>query len=146
MRKPILSLVLAALALGGTAATAQDQPPARPAELLSDRLIGTGWQARSLLGEAVADPAAATLEFLPGDQVRGEAGCNQFVGPFATRSERIVFGPLRVSLLRCEGAGASTQQQMLEALQKGGQVELQDDSLVLHATSGGESRFVPLPR
>jgi heat shock protein HslJ len=146
MRKPILYLVVAALALGGTAAMAQDQPSARPPDRLSDRLIGTGWQAQSLLGEEVANPAAATLEFLPGDQVRGEAGCNQFVGPFATRSDRIVFGPLRVSRLRCEGAGAAAQQQMLEALQKGGQVELQDDSLVLHATSGAPSRFVPLPR
>jgi heat shock protein HslJ len=146
MRKPILSLVLAALALGGTAVMAQEQPPPGPAPRIGDKLIGSKWQAQSLQGEQVADPAAATLEFLPDDQVRGDAGCNQFVGPFATRADRIVFGPLRVSRLRCEGAEAMAQEQMLEALHQGGRVELHEDSLVLHAMSGAPSRFVPLPK
>ena len=90
--RPIPAMALA-MALLTAPAAAQVQTPSR----VGDRLVGSKWQAQSLQGEPVENPAGATIDFLPGDQVRGQAGCGRFVGPFSTRMDRIVIGPLRPS-------------------------------------------------
>jgi heat shock protein HslJ len=142
MRKAAFLTILMAFLLGGAADPGAQQQPMPPSRI-GDRLAGTSWQAQSLLGDAVGEPMAATLDFLPGDQVRGQAGCKRFVGPYATRDDKITIGPIRTSLEDCSGPAAALAQRVLEALQKAERVELGQDSLVLHQRLREPSRFVP---
>jgi heat shock protein HslJ len=145
MRKAALLLSLTVLLGGGAPGlrAQQEQAPPKPPYMIGDQLIGTRWQAESLRGDKVADPARATLDFLPGDQVRGQAGCKRFVGPFATRDDRINIGPVRTSLDTCRGPDASLEERVIEALQRSERVELGEDVLVLHDQGAPPSRFVP---
>lgn len=145
MRKAgFFTAVLVTTLFGGAAGLmAQQQPSPSPPPRIGDRLIGTSWQAESLRGEAVAEPAAATVDFLPGDHVRGQAGCKRFVAPFATRADKITIGPIRTSLGACDGAEAGLEGRMVEALEKAERVELGEGVLVLHDAGGEPSRFVP---
>lgn len=115
--------------------------PRAPRWRVGDDLVGTSWRAETIRGEPVADAASATIEFLPGDHVRGQVACNRYVGPFATRSDRITFGPLRVSRLKCE-ADARLQTVFLDALHRASRVVLTEDRLELHPVQGPPSRFV----
>lgn len=136
---PALALALAVLA--GPAA-AQGQAPSR----IGDRLVGTKWQAQTLQGEPVANPAGATLDFLPGDQVQGRAGCGRFEGPFATRMDRIVIGPLRTSSDPCGPQEVLQQLQFTGVLKRAERAVLQNDALLLYSAGKPEpSRFVPRP-
>ena len=141
---PVLLLLLAG------AAHAQEQQPAAappppdptaPRWRVGDELVGTSWRAETIRGEPVPDPQAATIDFLPGDHVRGQAGCNRYVGPFATRSDRITIGPLRVSRLKC-GEGTRLQQAFIDMLHRASRVVLAEDRLELQPTEGPASRFV----
>jgi heat shock protein HslJ len=128
-------LALAALALPALAQT--------PSPRIGDALVGTRWRAEILEGEPVARPAEATIDFLRGDHVRGQVGCNRFVGPFATRDDKIVFGPLRTTRATCPAAGTAQADRFLRVLRRGGRVGLAQDALTITPTSGVSSRFVP---
>lgn len=133
-RAAALGLALVALALPALAQT----PPPR----IGDALVGSRWAAEILDGEPVARPAEATIDFLRGDHVRGQLGCNRFVGPFATRADKIVFGPLRTTRSACPAAGAAQADRFLRVLQRGGRVDFADDALTITPTGGAPSRFV----
>lgn len=152
MRLRVLALlapVLLAPAQAQEAAPPPSQPdsaaapsdPRAPRWRVGDELIGTSWRAETIRGEPVADPGSATIEFLPGDHVRGQVACNRYVGPFATRSDRITFGPLRVSRLKC-GTDARLQTVFLDTLHRASRVVLTEDRLELHPLQGPPSRFV----
>lgn len=139
---------LLALALAHPAwALAQDPPPRRePPPRIGDALIGTRWQALTLRGEKVADPTQVTIDFLPGDHVRGQVACNRFVAPFASRANRITIGPIRISRLRC-AEGAALQKTLVDTLHKAEQAALSEDErghdqLELVGPDGTISRFV----
>lgn len=133
-RAAAVGLALTALALPAPAQT----PPR-----IGAALVGTRWAAEILAGEPVANPAEATIDFLRGDHVRGQVGCNRFVGPFATRDDKIVFGPLRTTRTPCPAASAAQAERFLRVLQRGGRVGLADDALTITPSSGAASRFVP---
>jgi heat shock protein HslJ len=159
-RFPVLALCAAAL-LG--AAPAPGQQPARPAQepappeaapegkpvqpppRVGDELVGTRWRADTLAGAPVADPALVTIDFLPGDHVRGQAGCNRFVGPFASRARRITIGWLRQSRLKCPPEEAALQRRVIATLHVAERAELGEDTLTLYGPAGEASRFVPRP-
>ena len=124
MRKARLpALLLTALVLTACSAGAQTQAkrPAGPPPRIGDELVGTRWQAQSIDGQPVPDPALMTIDFLPGgDQVRGQAGCNRFVGPFASRADKVTLGILRQSRLPCrhgrDGPAAAADRHAARAL------------------------------
>jgi heat shock protein HslJ len=138
-----MSAVLALATALPPFASAQEQPPPRrqAPPRIGDDLVGTSWQAETLLGEKVADPLQATIDFLPGDHVRGQIACNRFVGPFATRAKHITIGPVRVSRLRC-GEGAALQKTLVDVLHYAQRAELSEDRLELIGSHGAPSRFV----
>jgi heat shock protein HslJ len=140
------ALLLTALVLTACSAGAQTQAkrPAGPPPRIGDELVGTKWQAQSIDGQPVPDPALMTIDFLPGgDQVRGQAGCNRFVGPFASRADKVTLGILRQSRLPCGAAETAQQQQLIDMLHRAWRAELGDDVLVLYDRQGQEIRFVP---
>jgi heat shock protein HslJ len=157
MRKaslPVLLLLCAALLLpGAVPALGQQQAPAPPADAkpvqppprIGDDLVGTRWQAETLEGQPVLDPASATIDFLRGDHVRGQAGCNRFVGPFASRAKRVTIGIVRQSRLKCPGEQAALQRRMVNTLHLAERAELGEGTLTLYGPKGERSRFVPRP-
>jgi heat shock protein HslJ len=141
----------AAALLGAVPASAQQAPPppegkpVQPPPRVGDELVGTRWQAETLAGAPVPDPAQVTIDFLPGDHVRGQAGCNRFVGPFATRARHITIGFLRQSRLKCPPEQAALQRRVVATLHEVEHAELREDSLTLLGPDGEASRFVPRP-
>ena len=142
MRLPLGPLLVLLLAVAH-APSAQAQQT-RDRWRIGDDLVGTRWQARSIKGVPVADPSRATLEFLPGDHVRGQAGCNRYVGPFATRSDRITLGPLRLSRLDCDDQ-TSLAKELITELQRANRVLLSPERLELQPSTGPASVFLASP-
>lgn len=142
MIRPLVSALLALVIALPSMAFGQEQAPRRQAPpRIGDDLVGTSWQAETLMGEPVADPQQATIDFLPGDHVRGQVACNRFVGPFATRAKHITIGPVRVSRLRCND-GAALQRTFVDVLHYAQRAELSEDHLELIGSRGAPSRFV----
>jgi|1185.fasta_scaffold753010_1 heat shock protein HslJ len=112
-----------------------------PTSRIGDELQGTSWQAESVDGKPVADPSSMTLEFLPGDQVRGQAGCNRYVGPFASRGDRVTLGILRASRAECPPAQAAMQKQLIDQLHGAARGELVDGDLIFHGRHGEQIHF-----
>jgi heat shock protein HslJ len=145
-----LPALMLAWAIGAPAAAmAQQAPVEAPQEPVApprvgDKLIGTKWQAKTLEGRP-ADAAGATIDFLPDDQVRGQAGCKRFVGPFGSRADRITIGPVRTTRATCTGEEAEQERQMLEVLRQAARVVLEEDAMLLYGGAGEPSRFVPRP-
>jgi heat shock protein HslJ len=127
------------------AGEAEPPKPVQPPPRVGDELVGTRWQAETLAGAPVPDPALVTIDFLPGDHVRGQAGCNRFVGPFASRARHITIGWLRQSRLKCPPEEAALQRRVVATLHEVERAELGEDTLTLYGPDGEESRFVPRP-
>ena len=131
------------LALGSTVSCVAAQSTRASGQRIGDELAGTRWQAKSVDGQPVADPALMTLDFLPGDQVRGQAGCNRFVGPFASRGDRVTLGILRQSKDTCAPAEAAMQQQLIDQLHGAARGEVVGGELIFYGRHGEEIRFTP---
>lgn len=137
-------LLLALLPLPA-AAPGWAQETGVPPPRVGDQLDGTRWRAESVNGAPLADPGAATLEFVRGEHVRGQAACNRFVGPYATRDDRIVLGPLRLSRLDCGPDGNRLAETLLVELRRANKVLLTPDRLELLPTRGPATVFVRQP-
>jgi heat shock protein HslJ len=171
VRIAALLLIAAALAPTGPAGAldlAQAQPQAEPQRVvppspgqfdpkrrgpprIGDRLVGTRWRAESLRGRPVPKELAGvqTLEFLEDGFVRGETGCNRYVGPFATRANRAVLGPLSLTRRACAQPDLTQQEAaFVETLEKTERAELREEDQVLllySSLSDRPSRFVRQP-
>ena len=82
-----------------------------------------------------------TLDFLPGDQVRGQAGCNRYVGPFASRGDRVTLGILRQSKEECSPAETAIQKQLIDHLHGAARGEIVDGELIFYGRHGEEIQF-----
>jgi heat shock protein HslJ len=143
MRTAVIGVVVS-LAVA-TAAMAQSSRP-NPARV-GDELEGTSWQAVSIDGKPVADPSAMTIDFLKsGDQVRGQAGCNRFVGPFASRGDKVTMGILRQSRSECPPDQALAQQAFIDMLHAAYRTEVNGRTLTFYSRQGQQITLEPLPR
>jgi META domain len=146
------------LSPAGIAALAQEpRPPGTTSQVSSgprggwrigSDLAGTRWRLEELGGRRLEPATAPTLEFLRDLQVRGSTGCRRYVGPFASRADKGVFGPLRTSEEACEPALEGQEAIYLERLQSAWRMRLEEESQVLLAfPRRGDSplRFVRLP-
>jgi heat shock protein HslJ len=114
---------------------------------IGDELEGTSWQAEAIDGKPVPDPAAMTIDFLKGgDQVRGQAGCNRFVGPFASRGDKVSLGILRQSRSDCPPEQAAMQQAFIDMLHAAWRTELNGRTLTFYGRQGQQITLTPRPR
>ena len=88
-----------------------------------------------------------TIDFLkPGDQVRGQAGCNRFVGPFASRGDKVTMGILRQSRNACPPEQAAMQQTFIDMLHAAWRAELNGNTLTFYGRQGEQITLTPRPR
>lgn len=146
MRRAVVgTFFLLVFALGSSPVVAQSGKGSTPR--VGDELEGTSWQAESIDGRPVADPAAMTIDFLKGgDQVRGQAGCNRFVGPFASRGDKVTMGILRQSRNTCPPAQAAIQQSFVDMLHAAWRTELSGSTLTFYSHQGQQITLTPRPR
>ena len=138
-------LVLSALVSWSVETVAQSTRGTTPR--VGDELEGTSWQAATIDGQAVADPSAMTIDFLKGgDQVRGQAGCNRFVGPFASRGDKVTMGILRQSRDACPPEQAAMQQAFIDMLHAAYRTEVTVGTLTFYSRQGQEITLTPRPR
>lgn len=143
----LVTLLLLAACSAGAQTQSRKARPDGPPPRIGDELDGTRWQAVSLDGVTVADPAKMTLDFLPsGDAVSGQAGCSHYDGPFASRADKVTMGLMRQSGIPCAEPETAQQQQLIDTLEHAWRAELGNGSLVLYDRQGREARFVPRPR
>ncbi len=137
------SLLVALLLAPGAGAQSTRPNPAR----VGEELAGTSWRAVSIDGRPVADPSEMTIDFLKsGDQVRGQAGCNRFVGPFASRGDKVTMGILRQSRADCPADQAQAQQAFIDLLHAAYRTEVDGRTLTFYSRQGQQITLEPLPK
>lgn len=72
--------------------------------------------------------------------ISGNAGCNRFSGTTALRGSLLVTGPLAVTRMFCQG-GMELEARVLQLLEAGGWVRLEDGTLVLRQGPEEVARF-----
>ncbi|MGD9510022.1 MAG: META domain-containing protein [Geminicoccaceae bacterium] len=136
------SILIAALAVPLAASGQQGKGP-RPR--IGDRLAGTHWKVDTVDGRPVADPSAMTVIFAPeGDQVSGTAGCNKYIGPFASRGDKVTMGILRVTRVECSPEQAAMQKALIDMLHAAYQASVVDGVLTFVSRQGARSTLEPL--
>lgn len=73
----------------------------------SIELEGTSWTLRQIRSKDVVSEKTATL-FFAGDQVHGNATCNQFRGSYTVDGTDLSFGPLASTMMACPEMGVET--------------------------------------
>ena len=145
-------------AAGQTPATGQPSgtdpaltsPAARGATLsrVGDELVSTRWRLVEMDGKKVPADQAPTLEFLRDLHIRGSTGCHRYVGPFASRADKGVFGPVRTGGGDCPPGVEVQEDRYLAELQRGWLVkvgEQKKELFVYMQAAQPPLRFVRLP-
>ena len=91
------------------APTTSVAPSATPPGPLTD-LSGSAWRLDDLAGTPAVSGVDATLEFIPGDRVSGNASCNRFTGTVKVSGSSITFGPLSATRMACMSEAANAQE------------------------------------
>jgi heat shock protein HslJ len=94
-------------------------------------LARTRWRTDSIAGTPAVRGTALTIEFLEDGYARGEAGCNRYVGPYATRANNVVLGPFSLTKRECPAALANQEQRYITALEQSERMELKEKAQVL---------------
>ena len=135
MRNAVFGFLLLILTMAASSAMAQSTRGNTPR--VGDELEGTSWQAVSIDGKPVPDPSQMTIDFLKGgDSVRGQAGCNRFTGPFASRGDKVTMGILRQSRNECPPDQAAAQQAFVDMLHAAYRTEVDGRTLTFTSRSG----------
>ena len=93
-------------------------------------LSGTSWRLDNLAGTPAATGVEATLEFVEGDRVSGNASCNRFNGTVKITGTSISFGPLATTRMACTSGPANVQESTyLKALAEAERFVLEGASL-----------------
>ncbi len=105
-------------------------------------LANTTWALQSLNVNQFPVGVIQTIEFSPASTVTGNAGCNQFNGPYVIGGQSLRIGPLTTTNIACEEGVAAQEQAYLQALQSTTSYELSGNQLILRDGSGREvARF-----
>ena len=167
MQRALKIALLAMAWVGPAAAQAPAAPPASPGQAggtdpaltspaargatlwrIGDELVATRWRLVEMDGDKIRADAAPTLEFLRDSHVRGSAGCHRYVGPFASRADKGVFGPLRVSAGECAPASSALEDRYVDELQRGWLMKIgeqKQELLVYMQAAEPPLRFTRLP-
>lgn len=73
-------------------------------------LVGSSWRLENVVGTPAIASVEATLEFLQGDRVSGQASCNRFNGAVKVSGATMTFGPLASTRMACTSEAANAQE------------------------------------
>jgi heat shock protein HslJ len=104
-----------ALALLLLVATAAGCSPAGD-DSANGGLAETSWTVIAINGGGTIPGSEPTMAFRPEGVVSGTGGCNQYSAVFHTDHDRISFGSLGSTRMRCEGAHATQETAFFDAL------------------------------
>lgn len=105
-------------------------------------LAGTAWQATGINNgnEAVVSDdttAGVTMSFGDDGTMSGSAGCNTFTGSYSTTDDgQIEFGAIASTLMACDDAVMSTEQQFFAALEESTTFTIEGTTLNLRNADG----------
>ena len=80
--------------------------------------VGPVWVAEAVSGGALPNQPAVTLQLGTDGRVAGNAGCNQYSGPYEIGAGTISFGALVSTKMACEDPVMAIEQGYLDALAK----------------------------
>lgn len=110
----------------------ETSPPATPATELPPpppALTGTAWKVAGIDGVELPSDSKASLEFLEGDKVAGQGGCNRFGGPVEISGDKLRFGSLISTKMAC--AAMEWETRYFQALDAARTYRLDGGALVL---------------
>jgi heat shock protein HslJ len=108
-------------------------------------LSGSSWRLEDLAGTSAVSGVEATLEFLGGDRVSGNASCNRFTGTVKVSGSSITIGPLAATRMACMSDAANDQEAAyLRALNEAERFVLEGTTLQLF--SKGQAKPLRLAR
>ena len=88
-----------------------------------------------------------TIEFLRvAIKCAGQAGCNRFVGPFASRGDKVTMGILRQSRAECSPEEAEMQKSFIDMLHAAWRTEIDGSTLTFYSRQGQSIILAPMPR
>ena len=123
-------------------------PHHQPIPRIGDDLVKTRWRAVTIQGRPVVKGAEPTLDFVDDGHLRGSTGCNRFVGPWATRVDRGVIGPLDTTRNGCPPGLQAQDQSVIDTLEHTERLALAEKGAVLLIYAKGApqpSRFTRVP-
>ena len=103
---------------------------APPAPSNAPALSGSSWRLEDLAGTPAVSGVDATIDFIAGDRVSGNASCNRFSGTVKVSGASIAFGPLASTRMACMSEPANAQETAyLKALNEAERFVLEGTSL-----------------
>lgn len=101
-------------------------------------MVEAEWIIEDIAGRGVVDNSHASLIFLPGGRLAGNASCNNLIGHYSADGMSLTLTPVGVTMMACPDALMAQEQKLLGAL---GTVERyaidKNDALILFTASGG---------
>lgn len=94
------------------------------------------WTAIEIAGQAPARGVASTLEITAEGGVSGRGGCNRYSGTARIGPATIAFGPLRSTMMACDGPGMGQERRFHAALSRAAAWRIEGDRLVLVDAAG----------
>ena len=97
-------------------------------------LENTYWKALKLNGEKIVTPEGARelhLQLKPDNQIRGFAGCNNFMGQYIAKEFGLRFSKVATTMMMCQDQGNALEQSMHQVLQDTFEYQIKGESLTL---------------
>ncbi|MEI8667093.1 META domain-containing protein [Pseudoalteromonas sp. B131b] len=108
----------------------------------SEQLKYTQWQLSHVDGLAIPPSFNASMSFIEALQVNGFSGCNKFFGEGSLEESNLTVSKLGMTRKSCGKELDEFEQQLLQALNQGAELKMQDQQLVMQ----GEQTFVFIPK
>lgn len=108
----------------------------------TEQLKYTQWQLSKVDGLAIPASFKASMSFIEALQINGFAGCNKFFGEGSLEDSSLSVSKLGMTRKSCGSELDEFEQQFLQALKQGAELNLQDQTLVMQ----GEQKFVFIPK
>lgn len=143
---PAADMVIVRLASNPVAGNAASDPISLPAYravaehlMASDKspLTGREWTVVSIAGAGVIDHSPATLQFLPGGRLAGNASCNRIIGSFRLAGTQLSLQPAGTTMMACPEALMNQERKLLGLLPRVESYRIDNTgALILRATDG----------
>lgn len=101
-------------------------------------LEGPEWTVSTLDGEPVPQPAKVTIQFLEGERVAGNSGCNRFQGSYSGSRDSLSFGPLMGTRMACPQPQMAVESRFFGLMQQVAGFEITADGTLVLETDDGK--------